>query len=127
MLGPVLTVALERTVAKIGGATVTDPFFDVIDLTTRRAHRTTDVLTAVDHQLERFSGGLVEQPALAPEVGDHTLTVDHHSADVAGERGADDVVTVDGHSVLGLAVLPQQVLIDPGPPALGLLAGGPDQ
>ena len=83
MLRPILTVALEGTISNIGGATVTDPFFDVIDLTTRRAHWTTDVLTAVDHQLERFSGGAVEQAAPPPEVGDHTLTVDHHSPDVA--------------------------------------------
>src|SRR4029077_12617404 len=80
------------------------------DLTTRRAHRTTDVLTAVDHQLERPWGGTVSQASLATEVGDHTLTVDHHTTDVPGQRGADDVVTVDRHPVLGLAVLAQQVL-----------------
>jgi len=67
MFGAVLTVALERTVAKIGDTTVADPFFDVIDLTTRRAHRATDVLTAVDHQLESLSGGTVEQTSLRPK------------------------------------------------------------
>jgi hypothetical protein len=82
----------------------------VIDLATVRPHRTTDVFAAVDHQFERFAGGAGEQATLVAEIDHGALGVDHDASHVPGERGADDVVTVDRYPVLGFAVLTQQIL-----------------
>ncbi len=77
VFAPVLAAALDSTVGDVGGATVTDPLGDVIDLTTRRADVATDVLTAIDHHLEHLTGGTGEQASLASDVHNDTSTVDH--------------------------------------------------
>ena len=64
---PVLGRTFEGAVGDVGGAAVADPFVDVIDLATRRAHRTTDVLTTVDHQFERFSSASLNKRRLRPK------------------------------------------------------------
>ena len=81
---PIVATASDSGIDLVGVAVV-DPFVSVIDLAPFGRKVTAGVFAVFDEQHRCLAGRAGEQPLFATLVDDHTVGVDHHSADVSGD------------------------------------------